>query len=172
MLSEVTKKKSEARRHLSLIKALIKLRSVRERLRKDRGERLSIEDERAFLTTTEKLIKMWENSLRLYKEEEDALRLRFEVNAIEDSNAVKLAKAKKLAHEWEFTLFGPKSSYTNLYWGLTSAERDLETFIAIRKSWDTFLAQSYDEGNGTKIPIGWVLPNANPNEEWSSYLEK
>lgn len=37
VLSEVTKKKSDARKHLSLISSLIKLRTVRENVSTQRG---------------------------------------------------------------------------------------------------------------------------------------
>lgn len=42
-------------------------------------------------------------------------------------------------------------------------------FIHFRKSWDTFLVSPTNE-MGSKIPIGWVLPNTRPNENWCQYL--
>lgn len=170
VLAEVTKKKSEARKHLSLISALVKLRNVREKVRQQRGEKTSAEDNRAFSKATEKLTNMWSNSLRVYLKEEQGLKLMLEQNANDDSNAIHQSKEKKISQEWEEVLFGPKAIPSTICWGLTSAERDLETFIAIRRSWDTFLAQPYDE-HGSKIPIGWVLPNSNPNENWSRFLQ-
>lgn len=170
VLAEVTKKKSEARKHLSLISALVKLRNIREQVKQQRGEKTSLEDHRAFLTSSEKLTKMWEDAFKIYLKEEQTLRVMLELNAAEDNNAIKLSKEKKI-QEWEEVLFGKIPTQTPLYWGLMSAERDMETFIAIRRSWDTFLAQPYDE-HGSKMPIGWVLPNPNPNECWSQYLLK
>lgn len=75
VLSEVTKKKSDARKQLSLIGALVKLRTVRDNVANHRGEKPSLEDKRAFSVTTEKLVKMWENSLQIYLKEEQGLRL-------------------------------------------------------------------------------------------------
>lgn len=75
VLSEVTKKKSDARKQLTLIGALIKLRTVRENVATQRGEKTSLEDRRAFSITTEKLIKIWENSLQVYLKEEQGLKL-------------------------------------------------------------------------------------------------
>lgn len=48
VLSEVTRKKSEARKQLSLISALVKLRSVREQFAAQRGEKTVAEDRKAF----------------------------------------------------------------------------------------------------------------------------
>lgn len=171
VLAEVTKKKSEARKQLSLISSLVKLRTVREKHAQQRGEKTSSANYSIFVDTTEKLTKIWTNSLQVYMKEEQGLRLMLEQNAVEDSNAAKLLKEKKIAQEWEDILFGPKRIPSSAYWGLTRAERDLETFVAIRKSWDTFLAQLYDE-SASKIPIGWILPNSQPNENWAKFIEQ
>ena len=75
VLSEVTKKKSDARKQLTLISALVKLRNIRDQVATQRGEKPSLEDRRAFNVTTEKLVKMWENSMQTYSKEEQGLRL-------------------------------------------------------------------------------------------------
>lgn len=38
-----------------------------------------------------------------------------------------------------------------------------------RKSWDTFLVSPNNE-MGSKIPIGWVLPDIHSSEQWAKYL--
>lgn len=48
VLGEVTKKKSDARKQLSLIASLIKLRSVREKTAQQKGENTSSEDRVVF----------------------------------------------------------------------------------------------------------------------------
>lgn len=116
---------------------------------------------------------MWENSLRTYSIEEHGLRLMLEKNAEDDSKAARLAKEKKLLEEWQTVLFGPKYLIpvnNPTYYALTAAERDMETFIAIRKSWDTFLVKANNE-MGSKIPIGWVLPEVNAMDNWAQYLQ-
>ncbi|XP_066151645.1 programmed cell death protein 7 [Euwallacea fornicatus] len=173
VLSEVTKKKYDARKQLSLISALIKLRLVRENVANHRGEKTSPEDKRAFNITTEKLVKMWENSLQVYLKEEQGLKLMLEKTQTEDSKQARLNKERRLVEEWKTVLFGqvhvvPTNNST--YWALTAAERELETFIAIRKSWDTFLVSPNNE-NGSKIPIGWILPDVNSSEAWTRYLD-
>lgn len=52
VLAEVTKKKSDSRKQLSLILALSKLRHVRDHFATQRGEKLSSEDREAFKVTT------------------------------------------------------------------------------------------------------------------------
>lgn len=173
VLSEVTKKKSDARKQLSLISGLVKLRNIRENVANQRGEKTSLEDRRAFNVTTEKLVKMWENSLQTYLKEEQGLRLMLEKNRTEDSKQAKLAKERRLVEQWKSVLFGPSHAIPSnhpTFWALTAAERDLEAFIAIRKSWDTFLVSPNNE-NGSKIPIGWILPSDEPIEAWSQYLD-
>lgn len=56
VLSEVNKKKSEARKQLALLNALSKLRTVRENTSIQRGENISLEDRNAFSRVTGKLM--------------------------------------------------------------------------------------------------------------------
>ncbi|XP_022919433.2 programmed cell death protein 7 [Onthophagus taurus] len=166
VLAEVTKKKSDARKQLSLISALIKLRMVRENICTQRGEKTSLEDKSAFNITTERLTNMWEDMSKVYAKEEQGLKVMLEKNASGDQlNGLK--RSDQLIRDWERCIFGPKFVPNQAYYGLTSAEKNMETFIAIRKSWDTFL----DRGSeGAKIPIGWVLPNENALDGWTKYL--
>ncbi|XP_050295533.1 programmed cell death protein 7-like [Anthonomus grandis grandis] len=173
VLSEVTKKKQDARKQLSLLGALIKLRKVRETTTNQRESITSLENRRAFSLTTEKLIKMWEDTLLVYTKEEHGLKLMLEKNHTEGSKQSKIAKERKLIDEWKTTFFGqmqavPSNNAT--YWALTAAERDLETFVAIRKSWDTFMVSQTNEF-GSRIPIGWVLPDERAIPSWNKYLE-
>lgn len=175
VLAEVTKKKSEAKKQLSLVEALVKLRSVRETVAQHRGEKTSIEDRVAFNITTDKLNKIWQDCMKTYNREEQSLRLMLEKNAQDDTQAAHRAKEQTLLEEWQEVLFGPKHLIpTNnpTYWALTAAERDLQTFIAIRKSWDTFLVNDSND-MGSKIPIGWVLPDDKTavEDEWNQYLQ-
>ncbi|CAH1976866.1 unnamed protein product [Acanthoscelides obtectus] len=172
VLGEVTKKKSDARKQLTLIGALTKLRAVREQMASHRGEKMSAEDKQVFRTSMEKLSKMWEDSSRTYMTEEQRLKLMLEKTAVEDSKSIQLAKERKLLDEWYTVFFGPMEAISpenTMYWALTAAERDMETFIALRRSWDTFLVPPTNE-MGSSIPIGWVLPDGNAGENWTKYL--
>lgn len=167
VLYEVTKKKSEARKQLSLISALVKLRFVRDSMAVQRGEKPSLEDRKAFGSVTEKLIRMWENTLQNYNKEEQCLKIMLAHKSDKDTKAVTRGKQVRIIEEWENLLFGqkdPNEASNATYWALTSADRDLESFVAIRKSWDTFVNSS-----GTPIPVGWVVPPAKANETWVEY---
>lgn len=83
----------------------------------------------------EKLNNMWESSLRIYTVEEHGLKLMLEKNANEDSEIARINKERKLIDEWNRIFFGPKQILPEvnfIYRALTAAERDVETFIAIR----------------------------------------
>lgn len=118
---------------------------------------------------SEKLLKIWQNALNSYNKEEQGLRMMLQQNAVDDDNSNRIAKERKIMQEWELVFFGPKMIPSPAYWGLTLAERDVDTFIAIRRSWDTFLAKD-DSEESSKIPIGWVLPHANADSKWTQYL--
>ncbi|KAJ8917983.1 hypothetical protein NQ315_011436 [Exocentrus adspersus] len=172
VLAEVTKKKQDARKQLSLVSSLMKLRTVRDQIAKQRGEKVPLEDRQAFNVVTEKLVRMWESCLKTYTTEEQGLRLMIEKTASEDSKMAHIAKERKLLEEWHTIFFGPRqviSQDNHTYWALTAAERDMETFVAIRKSWDTFLVPPSNE-MGSKIPVGWVLPDLTTSENWTKYL--
>lgn len=132
VLAEVTKKKYDARKSLSLIASLVKLRNVREQAAIQRGEKVSVEDHAAFAKVSDHLTKIWTNALQVYAKEEQGLRMMLEQNAVEDNNAARAAKERKIIQEWEIALFGPKCIPSSIYWGLTAADKDLETFIAMR----------------------------------------
>lgn len=118
----------------------------------------------------EKLTNIWENTLKSYQKEEQGLRMMLEQNAIEDTKSALLAKEKNISQEWENVFFGAKVMPTPAYWGLTAAEREIETFINVRRSWDTFLSRISNQGS--KIPIGWVLPPNQATNNWTKYLER
>ncbi|KAF5272897.1 hypothetical protein FQA39_LY07663 [Lamprigera yunnana] len=169
VLAEVTKKKSDARKAITLITSLIKLRQVREHTATQRGERVSLEDRNAFSKVTTHLLKIWNDALKVYTKEEQGLRVMLQQNAADDTNFAQLAKEKRIVQEWETVFFGLKCIPNHIYWDLTAAEKSLETFIAVRKSWDTFLTSNSD---GSRIPVGWIMPNLHPNQDWSKYLER
>ncbi|KAK5650324.1 hypothetical protein RI129_001353 [Pyrocoelia pectoralis] len=168
VLAEVTKKKADARKSLNLTSSLVKLRQVREHAAKQRGEKVSLEDHNAFEKVTSHLSKIWNDAINVYAKEEKSLQMTLQQNATEDNHSARMAKERRIMQEWELVFFGSRNLLTPSYYNLTVAEKDLETFIAIRKSWDTFL--SAEDDNASNIPIGWVLPNSNANEDWTKYL--
>lgn len=74
---------------------------------------------------------MWENALKTYAIEEQQLRAMLEKNALDEVPAA-VSEERKITSEWERLLFGPKIIPCDAYWGLTCAQKDLGTFMAIR----------------------------------------
>lgn len=168
-LSDVNKKKADAKKYLALIRALVKLRQVRETICSQRGEKTSLEDKQAFSTTTAKMLKIWENVSKQYNAEELMLKTMLEKTANETLRNKELLKEKETLFLWEKAIFGDKviPSHANAtHWALTAAERDMETFIAIRRSWDTFLVP---HPQGSSLPMGWVFPPNQCTEEWKKF---
>lgn len=81
-------------------------------------------------TVLDKLTEAWENSLKVYAKEEKGLKMMLDQTATNDS--IKKDKERKLIQEWDIVLFGQKHVPTPAYWGLTAAEKNFETFVAIR----------------------------------------
>lgn len=79
---------------------------------------------------TEHITRMWEKSLKVYTTEEQGLKLMLAQNASED--VAKSDKKIRVLQEWDRVLFGPKIVPGPAYWGLTSAEKNFDTFVAIR----------------------------------------
>ncbi|XP_044756837.1 uncharacterized protein LOC123315266 [Coccinella septempunctata] len=168
-LSDVNKKKADAKKNLALIRALVKLRQVRETMHTQRGEKTSLEDKQAFSLTTAKMLKIWENTSKQYNAEELMLKTMLEKTATETLRNKELLKERETLFLWEKAIFGNKVNPTPenaTHWALTAAERDMETFIAIRKSWDTFLVPP---PQGSSLPISWVFPPNQCTEEWKKF---
>lgn len=173
ILADTTRKKLDAKRNLALVQSLTKLRDVREKAALGRGEQTSAQDSYAFQNLAERLQDIWTNASKEYGKEEHRLRTQLEQTTSEDQRKAKLEREKKVTDDWSKALFGDplkEGEESGLFLGLTAAERSVDTFIAIRKSWDTFLAKS-DDILGTKVPIGWVLPKEHVSDKWSQYLQ-
>lgn len=173
ILTDTTRKKLDAKRNLALVQSLTKLRDVREKAALGRGEQTSAQDSYAFQNLAERLQDIWTNASKEYGKEEHRLRTQLEQTTSEDQRKAKLEREKKVTDDWSKALFGDplkEGEESGLFLGLTAAERSVDTFIAIRKSWDTFLAKP-DDILGTKVPIGWVLPKEHVSDKWSQYLQ-
>lgn len=130
ILSEVNKKKSDARKQLALLQALIKLRNIRAQTASANGERINSEESELFIKNTERLIRMWEKALNSYNIEEQGLKVMLESNSADEKPAVKLED--KITNDWETVLFGVKTVPNEVGLALTCADRDSRTFIAVR----------------------------------------
>lgn len=165
VLAEVRRFKLEARKQISLLTALIKLRSTREKLADGCGTTLIPEHKALFLSTTEQLLALWNNAIDKYTNEENYLNDMLNKKKLQ--NDKRRIEAEQVIDEWERILFGPKYiPNERFYRELNIAENDLRSFIAVRKSWDTFVSDL----EGSCIPVGWILPNEKPSKEWKQFL--
>nr|CAD7437827.1 unnamed protein product [Timema bartmani] len=169
VLLEVTRKKNEAKRQLSLLLSLLKLRQLRAKTWASRGQAVSFESGERFTKVIERLRKLWESELRECAVEEKGLRVMLE-GVVEERNQKQVRRERQALAQWEQVLFGAKKRQQDqvdrFY---TAAERDIESFVAIRKSWDKFLAAPGASMASTP-PIGWVLPVYPSSEQWKAQL--
>ncbi|CAG2053572.1 unnamed protein product [Timema podura] len=169
VLLEVTRKKNEAKRQLSLLSSLLKLRQLRAKTWASRGQAVSFESGERFTKVIERLRKLWESELRECAVEEQGLRVMLE-GVVEERNQKQVRRERQALAQWEQVLFGAKKrqqdQVDHFY---TAAESDIESFVAIRKSWDKFLAAPGASMASTP-PIGWVLPVYPSSEQWKAQL--
>lgn len=165
VLSEVTRKKSEAQRQINMLAALQKLRRVRAQMATNRGEHVDAESGLRFVRVTEHLVKLWEDQLKGYEVEEQGLRVMLDEAVVERTKS-EISQDKQILTEWETLLFGKREAYSNFY---KAAEQDMDAFVAIRHSWDKFVA-SQGIVMSSSIPVGWVLPSNPSSEKWESLL--
>lgn len=167
VLSEVTRKKTEARRQLNMLKALEKLRHIRAQTAIRSGQHVNAEAGNRFTRVTEHLLNLWEDQMKEYEIEEQGLRVMLE-EAVEERTKSEVSQLKQVLNQWDVLLFGKRKPFNNFY---QAAEKDIEAFIEIRKSWDKFIAHP-GAVVSSSIPVGWVLP-ANPSsEKWGTLLMK
>lgn len=165
VLSEVTRKKSEARRQINMLSALLKLRNIRNQTAVNRGQHVDAESGLRFTRVVEHLQKLWEDQLKGYDIEEQGLRVMLDEAVVERTKSEVIQDRQALA-EWEALLFGKRDASDSFY---SAAERNVGAFVAIRKSWDKFVAPA-GAVMCSSVPIGWVLPCNPSSEKWESLL--
>lgn len=159
VLADVRAKRSDARKFLGILQELQNLRRVKVNVARARGEHLSSAADEAFNNIIVKLVEQWTALDREYSIEEQGLRL-----MLKTDNERKIEKQKKNTFDdWENVFFGRKLPTTDLF------QRDLQAFVTIRAAWDKFI--NYD-GEGSPIPIGWVVPDVPSSAAWQKYLKK
>lgn len=75
---------------------------------------------------------MWEKALKTYGVEERGLKVMLESRLDEKPPTEADQKLKNIIKEWDFAIFGPKFVPSSAYWTMTYAQKDMETFIAVR----------------------------------------
>ncbi|XP_069694214.1 programmed cell death protein 7 [Periplaneta americana] len=165
VLSEVTRKKSEARRQINMLSALLKLRNTRIHTVMNRGQHIDAESNIRFTRVIEHLEKLWVDQLKGYDIEEQGLRVMLDEAVVERTKS-EVIQDKQVLAEWETLLFGKRYTTECFY---AAAEHDVGAFVAIRKSWDKFVAPP-GAVMCSSIPIGWVLPSNPSSDKWESLL--
>ncbi|XP_049702170.2 programmed cell death protein 7 [Helicoverpa armigera] len=155
VLKEVLRKKSDAKKCLTKLDALLKLRKARQNTALGRGETVSDSEAAAFNTHIDKLKSLWSKKLLLYEREESDLRVQLN----EDSTLVNTLKAEAEQNvasnlaKWRETLFGGKMPQVDF-------GGNVERFVAIRSQWDTYISRE-----GTSLPVGWVPPSVRTEDK-------
>ena len=174
VLHEVRRKKHEGMKTLQLLTALIKLRELRLKEEEKKGGYCSKELTNVFHEIVEKLQKLWEKQIDIYKLEEKGLKIMLEETTF---HHFKESKFEMNLLQWEKALFGDVTNDKNFQL-LTKADNDIEALINVRKQWDQFLITnpqtptSSSSSSSSTIPIGWVLPPETSNEDWKKFLIK
>lgn len=166
ILSDVTRKKAEARRQVALLSALVKLRQLRVKSAASRGQHISVEGGIRFNKVADHLQKLWSNQLKEYNLEEQGLQVMLS-EAVDERDQTRVLREKRALAQWEQVLFGRgKPDKPGFY---LAAEQDLEAFINIRQAWDKFVAPT-NIPMSSAIPIGWVLPTTASSSQWEAVL--
>ncbi|CAF1004428.1 unnamed protein product [Brachionus calyciflorus] len=90
------------------------------------------------------------------------------LESIPKSNLHRNPSFNKILKEHEMNL-------RKILFGETFTENDyeeqlfLEQLVHIRYEWDQFITQDHDRSK--TIPIEWVFPNQNPNDEWKQFVK-
>ncbi|XP_063829855.1 programmed cell death protein 7-like [Ostrinia nubilalis] len=151
ILKEVLRKKHNAKKFITKLDALKKLRKARMNTAKGRGENVSEKEAEEFDGKIDKLKLLWGQKLIGYEKEEQDLRDKLK----QDSDEQKAAKANEMEKQmtfnlrkWKRALFGDSTANPQV-----NFNGHAERFVAVRCQWDQFL-----DSAGTPLPVGWVVP--------------
>ncbi|KAM3958502.1 uncharacterized protein ACR2FA_007464 [Aphomia sociella] len=149
VLKEVIRKKSDAKKCLAKLDALLKLRKARQNTVKGRGGNVSERDAEVFIGSIDKLKSLWLQKLTEYDKEEIQLRDKLKQDGDQKLSNVKTEQVADNLVKWREHLFGgelPQADFCG----------DITRFVNVRSQWDQFVSD-----NGSPLPVGWVLPMRN-----------
>lgn len=164
VLSEVTRRTTEATRQLDLLSGLEKLRLLKRQLTQNQQDSNTVDS----LIVFENLKQMWTAKLKEYELEEQGLRVMLSEANLETIKSKKHLEEEAL-NSWKTLLFGTEDSH-QFY-------SDFNELLLIRSQWDKFsiphnsTAVAHSQISSL-IPIGWVLPTASNGTAWEKYLSK
>ncbi|KAJ8718266.1 hypothetical protein PYW08_002503 [Mythimna loreyi] len=148
VLKEVLRKKSDAKKCLTKLDALVNLRKARQNTATGRGENVSESEAADFQAHIDKLRSLWEIKLVLYEKEEADLRVQLKKDSEQQSILQAEAEttiASNLA-KWREVLFGGQLPQVDF-------KGDVGKFLEVRSQWDRYISSE-----GTALPVGWVVP--------------
>jgi len=158
VLFDVRGKRNDARKFLGLLQELQNLRRVKVNIARARGENLPLAADQVFDNIIGQLLDQWTCLDREYSIEEQGLKL-----MLKTDNDEKIEKQKKSTFDdWECVLFGKKLQ------SFDPTRGDLHTLVMIRHAWDKYACH---KGRGSRIPIGWVMPDPPSSAAWQKCLK-
>ncbi|XP_054288886.1 programmed cell death protein 7-like [Macrosteles quadrilineatus] len=161
VLWSVTQKKTEAKRQVAMLAALLNLRSVRVARLTAAGQPVSQSQIDTFNTVIERLKSMWSRHLEECQLEEQALRGMLGSNFSDTTDDVTTHR-KLVLNEWEAAIFGTIGTLDTLL--------GPDELVQIRYSWDRF-AVPIPSLLASAVPPGYVLPVPPSSESWRSFLK-
>lgn len=168
VLHEVRQKKLEAKKILSTLNALSKLRQVRSEEELAKGGYCSKPLTDTFNDAISHFREMWTRQLEHYQLEEKGLKVMLEGNAAPEFSWTK-SKHQAALYQWEQAIFGDAMSCSGKVY--IQSENGLESLIDIRRKWDRYLVTTPTVMTSS-IPVGWVLPSKTEDENWLKFVRK
>ncbi|CAG5058991.1 unnamed protein product [Parnassius apollo] len=148
VLKEVMRKKNDAKKCITKLDGLVRLRKARLNTAKGRGVTVSENETTAFNSNIEKLKLLWSQKLAIYEKEESDLRATLK-QSVEEKDLLENETEKEVIQnlkKWQELLFGKSLPQVDF-------NGDVEKFVARRCQWDQFICNE-----GTALPVGWVVP--------------
>ncbi|XP_038221316.1 regulator of nonsense transcripts 2-like [Zerene cesonia] len=143
VLKDVIRKKSDGKKCLAKMDALIKLRQARQNTARGRGQNISDNETDAFQKNIEKLKTIWTQRLELYDKEETSLRS--QLTKANSEPVEETIQIETVLGTWRQVLFGGGNPQVDF-------NGDIDKFVSVRSHWDQYI-----DSEGTPLPIGWVV---------------
>ncbi|KPJ20935.1 Programmed cell death protein 7 [Papilio machaon] len=150
VLKEVIRKKTDAKKCLVKLDALLRLRRARLNTARGRGEIAPEHETVAFENNIEKLKKLWSKKLEIYEKEEIDLRATLKDSSDVKANVIEVDEVLGNLKKWRELLFGDCLPQVNF-------KGDVNKFVSKRCEWDKYACIT-----GSALPLGWVVPNLQP----------
>ncbi|XP_013142838.1 PREDICTED: programmed cell death protein 7-like [Papilio polytes] len=148
VLKEVMRKKTDAKKSIGKLDALLRLRRARANTVKGRGETVAENETVTFEEHIEKIKQLWCKKLEMYEKEEKELRVTLkESSDVKENVSETDSKVLENLKNWREVLFGDCLPQVNF-------KGDANKFVSIRCEWDKLVCSG-----GSALPLGWVLPH-------------